>query len=201
MGPSLVLHRCRGWPAPFARAHLASIPFAISLQRPSWLENKSKLPTLIMQRPTMPLSVSVTLPKLKRDRINSTTTCTASSTAMPNSVAVHEVFQQEYHWSLMQTEYERPEYFRSSAALQPLYEEISRQAVLCVKAANVRPSSAKKSTPQLAQESALVCPLSLRVVSNITWQRLIKIYDKFKRVLRIEIITNDASFFKHYRKV
>jgi hypothetical protein len=29
----------------------------------------------------------------------------------------------------------------------------------------------------------------------------VKIYDKFGRVLRIEIPGNDVSFFKHYRKV
>ena len=29
----------------------------------------------------------------------------------------------------------------------------------------------------------------------------VKIYDKFKRVLRIETTTNDVSFFKHHRKV
>ena len=116
---------------------------------------------------------------------------------------VLDVFQQEYHWSLMQTEYSTDLIFRSSAALQPLYEEISRQAVLCVKAENVSSFLGKKITPQLAQE--LGSRLSTRIegtcIKHYMGSVSIKIYDKFKRVLRIETTTNDVSFFKHYRKV
>ncbi len=111
---------------------------------------------------------------------------------------VLDIFEQEYHWSLMQTEYSTDLAFRSDAALQPLYEELSRQAVISVKAENVSSFLGKKITPQLAQE--LGSRLSTRIEGTCIKHYLgsvsIKIYDKFKRVLRIETTTNDVSFFK-----
>jgi hypothetical protein len=47
---------------------------------------------------------------------------------------VLEEFTQRYHWSLMQVEYATDLLFRSEAMLGPLYEQLSRQAVLAVKA-------------------------------------------------------------------
>ena len=65
---------------------------------------------------------------------------------------VGEVFGQRYHWSLMQVEYSTDLMFRSQATLKPLYEQLSRQAVLAVKAEQVASFLGKKITPQLAQE-------------------------------------------------
>jgi hypothetical protein len=65
---------------------------------------------------------------------------------------VGEVFGQRYHWSLMQVEYSTDLIFRSEATLKPLYEQLSRQAVLAVKAEQVASFLGKKITPQLAQE-------------------------------------------------
>jgi hypothetical protein len=116
---------------------------------------------------------------------------------------VFDIFEQEYHWSLMQTEYSTDLAFRSETILQPLYEEISRQAVISVKAEHVSSFLGKKITPQLAQE--LGSRLSTRIegtcIKHYMGSVSIKIYDKFKRVLRIETTTNDVSFFKHHRKV
>src|ERR1700691_6308339 len=58
-------------------------------------------------------------------------------------------------------------------------------------------------TPQLAQE--IGNQFSTRIEGTCIKHRFgkctIKMYDKFGSVLRIEITTNDVSFFKHHRKV
>ena len=116
---------------------------------------------------------------------------------------VSEVFNQSYHWSLMQTEYSTDLVFRSQAQLQSLYEQLSRQAVIAVKADTVSSFLGKKVTPQLAQE--IGSRLSTRIEGTCIKHRMgsasVKIYDKFGRALRIETTTNDVSFFKHHRKV
>lgn len=116
---------------------------------------------------------------------------------------VQEVFQQQYHWSLMQTEYSTDLAFRSEEVLNPLYEGISRQAAIAVKAEQVSSFLGKKVTPQLAQE--LGTRLSTRIegtcIKHYMGSASVKIYNKFKRVLRIETTSNDVSFFKHHRKV
>ena len=85
-----------------------------------------------------------------------------------------DVFLQTYHWSLMQVECSTDLAFRSEATMKPLYEAISREAIVSVKAEQVM---------------------------NFLGKNSIKMYDKFGRVLRIETTTNDVSFFKHHRKV
>jgi hypothetical protein len=116
---------------------------------------------------------------------------------------VTEVFGQAYHWSLMQVEYSTDLIFRSEAALKPLYESLSRQAVLAVKAEQVAHFLGKKITPLLAQE--LGSRFTTRIEGTCIKHRFastgVKMYDKFGRVLRLETTTNDVSFFKHHRKV
>jgi hypothetical protein len=116
---------------------------------------------------------------------------------------VLETFAQTYHWSLMQTEYSTDLVFTSEAALRPIYEQLSRQAVIAVKAENVSSFLGKKVTPQLAQE--IGSRLSTRFEGTCIKHRMgsasVKIYDKYGQVLRIETTTNDVSFFKHHRKV
>jgi hypothetical protein len=116
---------------------------------------------------------------------------------------VLDVFGQTYHWSLMQVECSTDLAFRSEATLGPLYAAISREAILSVKAEQVMTFLGKKMTPQLAQE--LDSRLSTRIEGTCIKHRLgknsVKMYDKFRRVLRIETTTNDVSFFEHHRKV
>src|SRR2546430_10642284 len=50
---------------------------------------------------------------------------------------VLDVFAQSYHWSFMQVEYATDLVFRTPAILKPLYEQLSRQAILTVKAEHV----------------------------------------------------------------
>jgi hypothetical protein len=116
---------------------------------------------------------------------------------------VGEVFGQRYHWSLMQVEYSTDLIFRSEATLAPLYEQLSRQAVLAVKAEQVASFLGKKITPQLAQEigSRFATRIEGTCIKHRFGKTGVKMYDKFGRVLRLETTTNDVSFFKHHRKV
>ena len=103
----------------------------------------------------------------------------------------------------MQAEYATDLVFRSAEALAPLYEQLSRQAVLSVKAKQVATFLGKKITPQLARE--IGSRFSTRIEGACIKHRLgkaqVKMYDKFSRVLRVETTVNDVSFFKHHRKV
>ena len=54
---------------------------------------------------------------------------------------VLDVFGQSYHWSLMQVEYATDLVFRSVATLKPLYEQLTRESVLSVKAEQIAGSA------------------------------------------------------------
>jgi hypothetical protein len=116
---------------------------------------------------------------------------------------VLDVFAQSYHWSFMQVEYATDLVFRSQAILKPLYEQLSRQAILTVKAEHVATFLGHKITPQLVQEigSQFATRIEGACIKHRFGRSSIKIYDKFGLVLRIETTTNDVSAFKHYRKV
>jgi hypothetical protein len=116
---------------------------------------------------------------------------------------VLDVFGQSYHWSFMQVEYATDLVFRSQASLKPLYEQLSRQAILTVKAEHVASFLGHKITAQLAQEigSQFATRIEGTCVKHRFGKSSIKIYDKFGLVLRIETTTNDVSAFKHYRTV
>ena len=116
---------------------------------------------------------------------------------------VLDVFAQPYHWSLMQVEYATDLVFRSATTLGPLYEQLARGSVLSVKAEQIATFLGRQITPQLAQQ--LGSRFSTRIEGTCIKHRFgkcsIKMYDKFGIVLRIEVTTNDVSFFKHHRKV
>lgn len=116
---------------------------------------------------------------------------------------VLDVFEQRYHWSLMQVEYSTDLVFRSEQIMKPLYEELSRQAIHSVKAEQVATFLGKKITPQLAQEigSRFATRIEGTCIKHRLGKASVKMYDKFGRVLRLETTTNDVSFFKHHRKV
>jgi len=116
---------------------------------------------------------------------------------------VLDVFGQTYHWSLMQVEYATDVVFRSAATLGSLYEQLTREAVLRVKAEQIATFLGRKITPQLAQEigSQYATRIEGTCIKHQFGKASIKMYDKFGCVLRIETTTNDVSFFKHHRKV
>lgn len=117
---------------------------------------------------------------------------------------VADVFaQDDWHWSIRQAEYSTDLMFRSEQILVPLYDAISRQAVLAADAPRVAGFLGKKITPALAQEigSRLSTRMEGRCIKHYMGAAGVKVYDKFSRVLRIETTVNDVSFFKHHRKV
>ncbi len=117
---------------------------------------------------------------------------------------VAEVFAQtDWHWSIRQAEYSTDLMFRSREILVPLYDALSRQAVLGAHAERVAGFLGKKITPQLAQEigSRLSTRIEGRCIKHYMGAAAVKVYDKFSRVLRVETTVNDVSFFKHHRRV
>jgi DNA-binding MarR family transcriptional regulator len=93
--------------------------------------------------------------------------------------------------------------FRSREALAPLYEQLSRESVLAVKAEQVATFLGKKITPQLAQQigSRFQTRIQGTCIKHRLGQAQVKMYDKVGLVLRIETTVNNVSFFKHHRKV
>ncbi|MCC6195823.1 MAG: winged helix-turn-helix transcriptional regulator [Burkholderiales bacterium] len=117
---------------------------------------------------------------------------------------VAEVFaQNDWHWSIRQAEYSTDLMFRSQHILRPLYDAISRQAVLAADAPRVAGFLGKKITPSLAQElgSRPSTRIEGRCIKHYMGAAGVKAYDKFSRVLRVETTVNDVSFFKHHRRV
>jgi hypothetical protein len=117
---------------------------------------------------------------------------------------VAEVFAQtDWHWSIRQAEYSTDLMFRSRDLLVPLYDAISRQAVLAADAPRVASFLGKKITAALAQEigSRLSTRIEGRGIKHYMGAAGVKVYDKFSRVLRVETTVNDVSFFKHHRRV
>lgn len=116
---------------------------------------------------------------------------------------VLDVFDQVYHWSLMQIECSTDLAFRSATTMKPLYETLLREAIVSVKSEQVMGFLGKKMTTQLTQE--VDSRLSTRIEGTCVKHRMgkssVKMYDKFGCVMRIETTTNDVSFFKHHRKV
>jgi hypothetical protein len=116
---------------------------------------------------------------------------------------LRDVFGQSYHWSLMQLEYATDLVFRSQAILKSLYAQLSRQAILAVKAEQVATFLGRRITAQLAQEigSQFATRIEGTCLKHRFGKSSIKMYDKFSLVLRLETTTNDVSTFKHHRKV
>lgn len=112
-------------------------------------------------------------------------------------------FHDDWHWSIRQAEYSTDLMFRSREILGPLYDAISRQAVLAADAPRVSAFLGKKITPALSQEvgSRLSTRIEGRCIKHYMGAAGVKVYDKFARVLRVETTVNDLSFFKHHRKV
>ena len=111
---------------------------------------------------------------------------------------VLDVFGQSYHWSIRQAEYSTDLMFRSEQILVPLYDAVSRQAVLAANAERVSGFLGKKVTPQLAQE--IGSRLSTRIegwgIKHYMGAAGVKVYDKFFRVLRVETIRDKIAAAK-----
>jgi hypothetical protein len=114
-----------------------------------------------------------------------------------------ERFHLKYHWSIMQAEYATDIIFKRQKDLQPIYENIICTAVHTVKPKDIATFLGRKLHGNYQDEMGN--RFNIRIegsrIKHTMGSVSIKMYDKFGLILRIETTVNDASFFKHYRKV
>ncbi len=112
-------------------------------------------------------------------------------------------FTAGYHWSIMQIEYATDIVFKSRDALAPLYDHLIRTAVHVVRADHLATFLGRKLDPRYQGEVGN--DFNTRIQGTRIRHRMgpvaLKMYDKFGRILRIETVANDVSFFKHHRTV
>jgi hypothetical protein len=112
-------------------------------------------------------------------------------------------FTAGYHWSIMQIEYATDIVFKSRDALAPLYDHLIRTAVHAIRAEHVATFLGRKLDPRYQGEVGN--DFNTRIQGTRIRHRMgpvaLKMYDKFGRILRIETVANDVSFFKHHRTV
>ena len=114
---------------------------------------------------------------------------------------VLEKFPRGYHWTVMQVEYSLDLVFKGREQLAPLYEQISRHAVLAVRVADMARFWDKRYSPEAKAASDFKTLVEGTRVRHTLGRQSLKMYDKGGRVLRIEATSNDITFFRHYRKV
>lgn len=114
---------------------------------------------------------------------------------------VVEKFTRGYHWSVMQVEHSLDIVFKKREVLTPLYEEISRQAVLAVRVPDMARFWGKRYSPEAEAQSDYKTLVEGTRIKHALGRQSIKMYDKGGRVLRIEATSNDITFFRHHRKV
>jgi hypothetical protein len=110
-------------------------------------------------------------------------------------------FADGYHWSVMQAEYALDIVFRRAEDLRPLYEEISRQAVLAVRIDEMARFWDKRLSPEAKATSRFSTRVEGTCIRHHLGRQSLKMYDRGGRVLRLEGSSNDITFFSHYRKV
>ena len=110
-------------------------------------------------------------------------------------------FAEGYHWSVMQVEYALDVVFRRAEDLRPLYEEISRQAVLTVKIDEMARFWDKRLSPEARAATRFFTRVEGTCIRHHLGLQSLKMYDRGGRILRIEATSNDITFFRHHRKV
>ena len=116
---------------------------------------------------------------------------------------VIQQFELSYHWSLDQVEFATDVVFAKQADLQAIYDRLTRVAIHTVKPDNIATFLGRKLNGNYQDE------MGNRFNTRIEGTRLkhtmgpvsIKMYDKFRLILRIETTVVNVSFFKHYREV
>jgi hypothetical protein len=110
-------------------------------------------------------------------------------------------FTDGYHWSVMQSEYALDIVFRRAEDLRPLYEEISRQAVLAVRIDEMARFWDKRLSAEAKASSRFFTRVEGTCIRHHLGRQSLKMYDRGGRILRIEATSNDITFFHHHRKV
>ena len=108
-----------------------------------------------------------------------------------------------YHWSITQVEFATDIVFKKQSDLQALYSEMIATAIHAVKPVHIATFLGRKLNALYEGELGNNYHVRLEgsCIRHTMGQASIKMYDKFKKVLRIETTVNDVSFFKHYREV
>ena len=110
---------------------------------------------------------------------------------------------QQYHWSISQVEYATDLVFKNQSTLQAFYPRLLETLIQAVKPADIATFLGRKLHSNYQDE------LGNRFNQRWLGSRLkhqmgpvsLKLYDKFKIILRIETTVNDVSFFQQYRQV
>jgi len=113
---------------------------------------------------------------------------------------VVEKFTRGYHWSVRQVEYALDVVFAKRERLTPLYEPLSREAVLTVRVSDRARFWDKRFSPEAQAGSDFKTLVAGTRIKHVLGRQSLKMYDK-GRVLRIEATSNDITFFRHHRKV
>jgi hypothetical protein len=116
---------------------------------------------------------------------------------------VHKDFKQVYHWSIMQAEYATDILFKKQSDLQAIYDELIRTAIHTVKPDNIATFLGRKLHGNYEDEMGNNYHIRIEGarIKHTMGKASIKMYDKYKIILRIETTVNDVTFFKHYRTV
>lgn len=107
------------------------------------------------------------------------------------------------HWSIMQTEYATDLVFKNRDALQAFYPHLLETLTHAVKPADIATFLGRKLNGNYQGEMGNRFNkrwLGTRIKHQMG-PLSIKMYDKFRFILRIETTVNNVSFFQHYRKV
>jgi len=116
---------------------------------------------------------------------------------------VYKDFNLRYHWSVMQAEYATDIVFKKQESLHAIYGELVATAIHTVKPENIATFLGHKLDPRY--EGEVGNNYNVRIegsrIKHSMGSVSIKMYDKFRKILRIETTSNDISFFKHFREV
>ncbi len=108
-----------------------------------------------------------------------------------------------YHWSIMQTEYATDLIFKHRDTLQAFYPHLLETLTHAVKPADIATFLGRKLHGNYQGEMGN--RFNKRWLGTRIKHQMgpvsIKMYDKFRFILRIETTVNNVSFFQHYRKV
>jgi hypothetical protein len=108
-----------------------------------------------------------------------------------------------YHWSIMQAEYATDLVFKNRDTLQAFYPYLLESLTHAVKPADIATFLGRKLNGNYQGEMGNRFNqrwLGTRIKHQMG-PLSIKMYDKFRFILRIETTVNNVSFFQHYRKV
>ena len=108
-----------------------------------------------------------------------------------------------YYWSLMQVEYALDLVFKTPTVLAAFYPHLLETLIHAVKPQDIATFLGKKLHGNYQGEVGN--NLNTRILGTRIKHHMgpasIKMYDKFGRILRIEVTVNDVTFFQQHREV